>query len=190
VRRCLLSVVLLIAVAGCVPGPTPTPIPTRAAAIEGVLERWTAWVRSAMTDPSPPPSSQRLHCAEDPGSALWFVDTPTPDEPTARWTCTVPAGRALVVAPLFVGVQLGDLDCTTIFALFTGEADLDGRPVALRRAGPLNTRGPATGPTPRLGDCALWGITPELDRGPHTLTQRLAGQGLDPVTVEVDITAT
>jgi hypothetical protein len=195
VRRCLLSVALLlglvVTMAGCVPAPTPKPVPTSTAApTERVLDRWARWMLSGLTQTGYPEFPHRPYCAADPGSSLWFLNGPSPNEPTRRWTCTLPARRGLVVVPVSVSLPVGAMDCATALSVFTGTAEIDGRPLLLRPAGPVDIRSPLPSSTPPLGTCVLWTVTPELERGPHTLTMTLTGSGFDRVEVSVDLTAT
>jgi hypothetical protein len=182
-RGLLLVVALLFAAVGCGPPPTPP-----AATDDHVLERWATWAMSGLPQPGQTESPRRNRCEQDPASALWFVDTPSPNDSANRWTCTVPARSALLVVPVYVGIDADGLDCATVLAQFTGSAELDGATVMLQRAGPIRTRGLSSGPT--FGDCLQWGVTPELDPGSHALTMTVTGPGFGTVEVTVDLAAT
>jgi hypothetical protein len=146
------------------------------------LQQWSTW---SMTS-----AARRRHCQESAefGSGLWFLAAPS-GQATANWTCSLPAGSALlVVAASMAGLTLPM--CSRDYSEqvgVDGSAALDGTPVALRWLGPVDG---VNDPGPRMAPertCALTGFTAPMATGHHLLVvQYILGGQIGTTTVDID----
>ncbi|MEU8265176.1 hypothetical protein AB0C02_31780 [Micromonospora sp. NPDC048999] len=174
---------LVLLVAGCAEQALPAQKGSTTQAIatqdEQVLRRWSQWNTSALPGTAYPELPHRDSCGPDPNSDLWFLDAQRVPGRDERWTCTLPAGRSLVVVP--TGVVSPDqsicregLNRLDSPLSAEGEAYVDGEPVVLQMGEPLQIAAadPVAAVAPQMYFCALWGIAGPLGAGRHTIILR------------------
>jgi hypothetical protein len=182
-RRALLLLLLPLILGACAvagrPGATPSGAVVPPIVDAPLLQQWSTW--------SVAPRGG-AHCSHDRKSGLWFVAPPS-GQASANWGCNVPAGSSLlVVAASMSGVTLPmcSRDYTEQVGV-DGSASLDGRPVALRWQGPVDSDAVPAPRTLPERTCALTGITVPLTAGYHTLiTQYILRGTMGTVTMDIN----
>lgn len=172
-RRATAYLAVLLA-AGCTgqatPAPVAPPAPVAVAADRQALHRWSRWHGSAQTGTAQPELPQRDTCAADPGSDLWFLDYRSVVGRDDEFTCSLPAGRALLVVSVAMTGQGEELCGPDSPALpVGGDATLDGEPLVLGWAELPAPASPAAQPSCSQ---ALWGTTKPLTAGRHTVIMK------------------
>lgn len=157
---------------------------------QAVLQRWWAW--NSTVRPQAPSQDPVRECAPDPSSDLWFAGTPITVGKESL-TCTIPAGRRLVLVPATINTP-EETPCVRGIAgdvPVSVTATLDGKAVGVSLDGPtkVEVRG-QDGAVLGSNVCSYWAITPPMSLGQHQIVLETKIENQPPAHLYIDVRAT